>query len=177
LPSNIPRPSDFGQTIDGVNDPRFAQIVQHLKPGVNLADRVAKILKSTEIRVDDGRIDAGDLEKAASRPKVTTFDLESAAIEAHEINGHLVYYVQPKCKVDPDTFASDIVQPALGAAWDHMKVEGWVEQEPNLQHGVSTWIWGIYIHDLKVNALNRAIFMRRVPQEFDRLLRVAATDL
>lgn len=173
LSTDIPRPSDFSQQIDGVNDPRFSRIVQHLRPNVDLAKRVEEILKSTHIRVSDGRIDAGDLEKAASRPKVTPLDLPNVKIEVVEINGHIVYYLQPKGRVNPDTFGEQIAQPALGGVWDHFKVSGWVEQAPSPIHGISSWIFGVWVHDLTINAMNRALYIRTIPNEFSRRLGMA----
>ena len=164
----IPSSSSPSTQIDGMDDPRFAPIMRHLDQTADLSGRVERIFRSTNIKVDDGRMDLSNIAAAASRPKVHGEDLEHCIIEIHEVNGHVVYYVQPKTNVPPEKWAEHVVKPALGAVWDQLEVEGWSDVAPQPRAGTNYWVWGVIVRDLTLNAMNRALYLKRIPLAFSR---------
>jgi hypothetical protein len=151
-----------------MDDPRFAPIMRHLDQTADLAGRVERIFKSTNIKVEDGRMDLENIAAAASRPKVHGQDLEHCIIEIHEVNGHVVYYVQPKTNVPPEKWAEHVVKPALGAVWDQLEVEGWSDVAPQPRAGNNYWVWGVLVRDITLNVMNQALYIKRIPQAFNR---------
>lgn len=170
-PPRVPHIGEFQQQISGPDDPRFSPIMRHLQHNAKLGERVEEIFRSTGVRTGKGgSIDAGDIEKAASRGRVTEIKLQNAKLEMEEVNGHLVYYLQPTVPTDPQTIVDKVIAPALGAVWDTFGVQGWAEVEPNSYLGIDHWVWGIQIRNLTLNGMNRGMFSRVIPQAFDRLL-------
>lgn len=161
-PPVIPSPKQFqGQFETG--DPRTTSMIEYLRRECKLDDRVRSIMKSVDdLTAPDGSaFDLDKLSDAAVRPRITHVDTAHAKIEVNEINGHVVYYIQPKQHLPYDAFADRIAKPSIGAAvWKDFAVQGWLEDFPS-EKGYE--IWGILIRDLVLNGLNDAYFKKIVP--------------
>lgn len=170
--SKIPSPSAFGKQIEGhQGDPRFTQILDHLSATTDLNERVRKILADSEIVVNQsGCMEATSLLDGIQTPTVHDFDLPFAKIEVQEINGHVVYYVQPKINVPPDRWLDEVVRVALGDIWHHLAIEGWCDVAPMPQAGVNYWVWGLLLRNLEISALNRGLLLTSIPQALDKAI-------
>jgi hypothetical protein len=178
MPNEIPSPASmqsFGfSTKGGSSDPRAAAIIADIRKRCKLEDRLNTILKTTpDIAAEDR--DAFDLEKLsklAARPVITPKDCVAVRIEIYEINGHVVYYLQPKQSLPLEVFLPEIVRPALGRVWDDFGVRGWLEAFP--ENGANE-IWGIQIQNLVLNGLNDSFFKGLLPIAFnDRIAKAHA---
>lgn len=172
MPNEIPAPSSF-QNLGNQRDPRAAGMIEALRRQCNLDDRVKKILTTTPELSNEEKT-AFDLEKlaaAASRPNVTPVDTPNARIEIHEVNGHLVYYIQPKKPFPLDAFLGSVVIPAFGTVWNQFGIRGWLETFPE---GDASEIWGIQVRELQLNGLNDAFFKGLLPKAISDRIGAAA---
>lgn len=165
MPREIPSPGSFQTVFDSQNDPRVAGLLETLRRECKLDERVRKILATTPELSNEEKT-AFDLEKvgkAAARPVVTPIDTPHARVELHEINGHLVYYIQPKAEVPLDVFVEQVIKPALGPLWEKFGIRGWLEA---YAEGDRAEIWGVQIRELTLNGLNDSFFKSLLPKAF-----------
>lgn len=166
---DIPSPGDHSVVFDSQRDPRAASMISQLRKSCNLDKRVQEILSSHPQLTNEEKtaFDVKKLEQAAARPSVKVADLDHVIIEVHEINGHLVYYIQPKKSVPLDLFLDKVVMPSMRGVWDQFGVRGWLESFPESGR---TEVWGVQIRELSLNGLNDSYFQGVIPKLINDLI-------
>jgi len=156
----LPKIDQFGPITD-ISDPRIRSLIEHLDP-----------FDPKEVIEDVGtatRAAAGmaDLRRVVMIPTITRVEHENARFEIREVNGHLVYYIELLHWITPQRFLDDVVKPTFGPLWGSRdtKVDGWLDSEPTRDCGP---VVGIWLHDFKLDAMNRAYFMQRIPADISQ---------